>query len=40
MHFQYISDNGTFYVNNTMKYAVNYIPGHEKIQSRTTLSGL
>ena len=40
MHFQYISYNGTFYVNSTTKYAVNYIPGHEKFESRTIFPGL
>ena len=40
MRFQYIFHNGTFYVNSTMKYAVNYIPGHEKIESRIAILGL
>ena len=31
MHFH----NGTLYVNITKKYAVNYITGHEKFESRT-----
>ena len=29
-----------FYVNSTMKYAVNYIPGHEKFDSTTIFRGL
>ena len=33
--FKYISSNGILCVNSTMKYAVNYIPGHQKFESRT-----
>ena len=40
MLFQYISHNGTFYVNSSTKYAVNYISDHQKFENRTVLPGL
>ena len=35
MHFQYISHNGTFYMNSTTKYTVIFIPDHQNFEKKT-----
>ena len=40
MHFHNISNNGTFDMNSTMKYAIIFIPSHKKIGNKTLFPSL
>ena len=35
MHFQYNSQNDTFHVSSTTKYAVIFVPVHQKCENKT-----